>query len=178
MESSLIVNSYSNDARSHQCSTNLSVTWKPSSDFNLKADAGDSYFAVNRATHERQSSWHAGLQANYYTGDFSFSAFCKSSTKSLENYQTHTKEPWRYGISAEWNHNNLAIVLDTRYLFVNTNKTYQSLTSDCYALSQPTRSDFDNAYAPIKLLYTIGYGKRVRRSPNYIMKDSETTILR
>lgn len=173
-----IINSFSSDAQSHQTSTTLSLTWKPSSSFNVKIDGGYTYFAINKIVHERQCGWKAGLQANYYVGDFSFSTFCKSTTKSLENYQIRVKTPWQYGLIAEWNHNNFSLVLEAKNLFMQKNKIYQLLSTESYDLSRSILRDIDNAYATVKFLYSIEYGKKVRRSPKYNMKDSESTILR
>ena len=178
VEGQHIVNSFSSNARSHQSSTSLSLTWKPSSSFNVKLDGAYSYYAVNREIHERQAGWQVGMQANYYLGVFLFSAFCQSPTKSLENYQRHVKTPWQYGLTTEWSHNNLSVVLTTNNLFLQKNRITQALFSDSYDASQAIRRDINNAYASIKVLYTLEYGKATRRSPKYNIKDSENTILR
>ena len=118
------------------------------------------------------------MQANYYLGDFLFSAFCQSPIKSLDNYQRHVKTPWQYGLTTEWSHNNLSVVLPTNNLFLQKNRITQALFSDSYDASQAIRRDINNAYASIKVLYTLEYGKVTRRSPKYNIKDSESTILR
>lgn len=82
------------------------------------------------------------------------------------------------GLTAEWNHNDFSFVLGTKNLFVQNNKNYQLLSTNSYDLSRRTQCDIENAYASVKFLYTIEYGKKVRRSPKYKMKDSESTILR
>lgn len=178
VEGQHIVNSFSSNARSHQSSISLSLTWKPSNSFNVKVDGGYSYYAVNWDAHERQGSWRAGMQANYYIGDFLFSAFCQSSTKMLENYQDHVKTPWLYGLTTEWNHNNLSIALATNNLFLQKNRINESLSADNYAISQSIKRDIDNTYASVKFIYVLEYGKATRRSPKYSIKDSESTILR
>ena len=178
VEGQHIVNSFSSNARSHQSSTSLSLTWKPSSSFNVKLDGAYSYYAVNREIHERQAGWQVGMQANYYLGDFLFSAFCQSPIKSLDNYQRHVKTPWQYGLTTEWSHNNLSVVLTTNNLFLQKNRITQALFSDSYDASQAIRRDINNAYASIKVLYTLEYGKATRRSPKYNIKNSESTILR
>lgn len=178
VEGDNIINSFSSDARSHNLKTELSVTWKPSTSFNVKMDGNFTYARVTRAIDEQQRGWQMGLQANYYVGDFSFSASCKSLTRSLNNYQYHIRQPWQYGLSAEWSHDNLAVVLEAKNLFVQNNVMRRSLSSDVYNLSEQIHRERDNSYASLKLICSIEYGKKVRHSPNYEMKNSESTILR
>lgn len=178
VEGDNIINSFSSDARSHQALTSLSVTWKPSSSFNIKMDGNFTYARVTRAIDEQQRGWQMGMQANYYVGDFSFSASCKSLTRSLNNYQYHTRQPWQYGFSAEWSHDNLAVVIEAKNLFVQNNVLLRSLSSDVYNLSEQFHRERDNSYASLKLICSIDYGKKVRRSPQYEVKDSESTILK
>lgn len=178
IDGSHIINSFSSNTRSHQTSAALSLTWKPSENFNIKADGGYTHYAVNRAVRERQSNWRLNMQAYYYIGDFSFSAFYKSPVKSLANFQTHVRTPWQYGITGEWSHDNFAIVLDAKNLFIEKNKIRQSLSADNYDFTQIAQSDIENSYASVKFLYTVEYGKKVRRSPQYTIKKSESTILR
>lgn len=178
VEGGNIINSFSSDARSHQTSASLSVTWKPSYNFNAKMDGIFTNSIVSNAVHERQNGWLIGLQANYYTGDFSFSASCKSPIKSLENYQYHLRTPWQYGLSAEWSHNNIAVVLETKNLCIQNNVLKRSLTSDMYNLTQQLRRESDNSYASVKFVYSVDYGKKVQHSPQYETKEAESAILR
>lgn len=178
VEGNNIINSFSSDARSHQTSTSLSVTWKPSASFNIKLDGNFTYAKVTKAIDEQQRGWQMGMQANYYVGDFSLSASCKSLLRSLNNYQYHIQQPWQYGLSAEWSHDNLAVVLEAKNLFTQDNVIKRSLSSNVYDLSEQIRREQDNAYASLKLICSLDYGKKVRRSPQYEMKNAESTILR
>lgn len=178
VEGENIINSFSSDARSHQTSASLSVTWKPSNNFNAKIDGNFTNAIVNRAVHERQNGWKMGLLANYYVGDFSFSASCKSLVKSLEDYQYHVRKPWQYGFSAEWSHNNIAVILETKNLFAQDDIFKRSLTSNVYNLSQQLRRECDNSYASVKFVYSVDYGKKVRHSPQYEIKEAESNILK
>ena len=178
IEGGNIINTFSSDARSHQASTSLSVTWKPSASINVKMDGNFTYARVTMADEEQLRGWQMGFQANYYVRDFFFSASCKSLTRSLNNYQYHIRQPWQYGLSAEWSHNNLAVVLEVKNLFIQDNVLKRSLLSDLYNLSEQFRRERDNSYASLKLICSIDYGKRVRFSPHYEVKDSESTILK
>lgn len=178
VEGNNVINSFSSDARSHQASTSLSVTWKPSASFNIKMDGNFTYARVTKTIDEQQRGWQMGMQANYYVGDFSFSASCKSLTHSLNNYQYHIRQPWQYGLSAEWSHDNLAVVLEAKNLFVQDNIIKRSLSSNIYGLSEQLRRERDNSYASVKLICSLDYGKKVRRLPQYEVKGSESTILR
>jgi hypothetical protein len=173
-----IINSFSSDAQSHLTSASLSVTWKPSNNFNVKMDGNFTNAIVDRAIRERQNGWQMGLQANYYVGDFSFSASCNSFVKSLEDYQFHVRKPWQYSLSTEWSHDNIAVILETRNLFAQNNIQERSLTSDVYTLSQQLRRECDNSYASVKFICSVDYGKKVRHSPQYDIKEAESTILK
>lgn len=173
-----VINSFSSDARSHQVSNSLSVTWKPSENFNMKWDGNFTYYRVAKAANEQQRCWQTGLQANYYVGDFSFSANCNSVRRQLIDYQYHVKTPWQYGLSAEWSHDNLAVILEGKNIFTQGNKYRRYLNSDIYDLNQICKRESDNSFASIKFICSIDYGKKVRHSPKYETKESETTILR
>ncbi len=178
VEDGNIINSYSSDASSHQSTVSLSLTWKPSSSFNVKWYGRFANYILHKAAEERQKGWQTGLQANYYAGDFSFSASCKSPTRSLANYQYHVKQPWQYGLSAEWSHDNIAVVLEAKNLFVQGNEWHRCLSSGIYDVSERFKREGDNSYASLKLVCSIDYGKRVHHSPRYEMKDAESTFLR
>lgn len=178
VEGGNIINTFSSDARSHQTSTSLSVTWKPSASFNVKMDGNFTYARVTMADEEQQRGWQMGLQANYYVRDFSFSASCKSLTRSLNNYQYHIRQPWQYGLSAEWSHNNLAVVLEAKNLFIQDNVLKRSLSAEIYNLSEQFRRERDNSYVSLKLICSIDYGKKVSHSLKYETKNADSTIMR
>lgn len=177
-EGGKVVNSFTSDSRNHQSVTSLSLTWKPTSDFNVKMDGSYSYFAVNRAVHERLGGWQMGIQANYYVGDFSFSASCSSESRILQSYQTHIRTPWQYGLSAEWSHENIAVILEAKNLFVQNNVIKNSLYSGAYDISERMRRESDNSFASLKFVCSLDYGKKVSHSPKYEVKDTGSTILR
>ena len=177
-EGGKVVNSFTSDSRNHQSVTSLSLTWKPTSDFNVKMDGSYSYFAVNRAVHERLEGWQMGIQANYYVGDFSFSASCSSESRILQSYQTHIRTPWQYGLSAEWSHENIAVILEAKNLFVQNNVIKSSLYSGAYDISERMRRESDNSFASLKFVCSLDYGKKVSHSPKYEVKDTGSTILR
>ena len=177
IEGEQVINSFSSNATSHQSATSLSVTWKQSSHFNIKIDGDYTSYAVNGAAHERLNRCQVGMQANYYVGDFSFIAYCKSKTKLLDNNQTHVNLPWQYGLSAEWSHNNLSLIAEAKNLFAD-NAIESSLTSDFYCMNTRQVRKSDNAFASLKLIYSFDYGKKVSRSPKYETKTAETNILK
>lgn len=177
-EGGKVVNSFTSDSRNHQSVTSLSLTWKPTSDFNVKMDGSYSYFAVNRAVHERLGGWQMGIQANYYVGDFSFSASCSSESRILQSYQTHIRTPWQYGLSAEWSHENIAAILEAKNLFVQNNVIKSNLYSGAYDISERMRRESDNSFASLKFVCSLDYGKKVSHSPKYEVKDTGSTILR
>ncbi|MBO4663431.1 MAG: hypothetical protein J5663_03350 [Bacteroidaceae bacterium] len=177
MDGDHVINSFSSNATSHQSATSLSITWKQSSCFNMKLDGNYTYYAVNGTAHERLNSWQFGMQANYYLGDFSFIAYCKSKTKLLNSYQTHVELPWQYGLSAEWSHNNLSLIAEAKNLFAD-NAIESFLTSDVYCMNKRQVRKSDNSFASLKVIYSFDYGRKVSRSPKYETKSAESNILK
>lgn len=178
VEKNNTINSFSSDAHYHGISLNLSATYKPSPTFNLKADGGYKNTNIRGCMREHQDTWKAGLQANYYVNDFSFSLSCQTPKKELVNNLLYVRTPWLYDISTDWTHKNFSLELTANNLFLNKNKVVQKINSNIYKFSSSSVGDLQNQYFTVKTIFTIDYGKKVNQSPKYNKTTSESAILK
>lgn len=177
-ENNKVINSFSSDARYHQTAVTLSATYKPSLNFNIEMNGNYKNYAVRGCSQETQNSWYAGMRANYYMKDFSFSMSCQTPQRSLQDYQYDVKMPWVYDLTAEWSHGNISAELDVNSLFLHHNSIERSLSSNVYCLNETSRSDLHNQYLTTKFIYTLDYGKKVSKSPEYKAEATESAILK
>lgn len=177
-ENNRVVNSFSSDARYHQTAVTLSAAYKPSQNFNIELSGNYQNYAVRGCSRETQNSWFAGMRANYYMKDFSFSASCRTPRRSLQDYQYAVKMPWDYDLTVEWSHGNVSAELDASNLFLRHNRVERSLSSKVYCLNENSRNDLHNQYLTTKFIYTLDYGRKVGKSPEYKAEAAESAILK
>ena len=122
--------------------------------------------------------WGYRLITMLATSRFQHPAVRKAESRILRDYQTHIRTPWQYGLSAEWSHENIAVIIEAKNLFVQNNVIKSSLYSDAYDISERMRSESENSFALLKFVCSLDYGRKVRHLPKYEVKDTESTILR
>jgi len=127
---------------------------------------------------QRLTSFSGSAMVNYYVRDFSFRAYMVSPSLNLIDSQIHRKSFWQYQLSAMWSHGNWILEANANNLFVKKNKIEEELSSSCYSFRQTIQSRGFRSRATLKIVYSLDYGKKTSKTPNYEHMDSESAILK
>lgn len=166
------------NASSHQPVLRLSSTWKYSPKLNMKVDASWQKNIVRGVINKQRNTWSAGITANYYTGDFSFSLSCKTPQHTLIDYMVFRNQPWTSTMNTEWSHGRWAAEFELNNLLFPNKGTKESMRTTHYDFSQNIKSELYKFYASLKVYYSIDYGKQTSKVQRYNRVDLESGILK
>lgn len=174
-----LISSFRDDAVFHRPGANLSVTYQPSNRFNMNISGEwNRSFVCGSAPHNTLTSSNVSADINYYVGDFAFGATLKSPKRSLINYQIKRKTDWQYQLTALWTKENWGVEVNLNNLFLMKNKIVDELQTAVYEYHSEDFSRTNNQYATIKMVYSLDYGRKTSKSPQYKHVNSESAILR
>lgn len=179
-EGDMLVSTFSDGVRYHQCSNMLAITFMPSQSFNMRLNGGYIYTLLRGQLHDREGTWWTDLYANYYLKDFYFSASYSMATRGLTPNGVKGKNPSGYGLAVGWNRDDLSLELRATNPFVPSHrkKNEMAISSDAYSMNSATTGDSYNQCLTLKVTYTFEYGKKVSRSEKVNVGGGESSILK
>lgn len=111
------------------------------------------------------NSFQMGISANWYIGDFYVTAYGWLPTVQMSQNGTETRQKGYYSLSGGWSNGNVQLSLDIAnfadWSWDGDRTSYFSTYYDSY--SQSFTSGVRHASFRLKVAWTIGYGKKVRR---------------
>ena len=174
-----LISTFRDDCIYHRPSADISMTYKPSGSLNMKLSGQWIEHLVRGGTEHRSlSSISGSAMVNYYIQDFSFSVSLATPSRDLINSQISRKTYWQYQLSAMWKHGNWAIEANANNLFMMKNNIVDELSTPYYSFKQINQSSSYNQYATLKIVYSLDYGKKTSKTPDYEHKNSESAILK
>lgn len=174
-----LISTFRDDCIYHRLSADMSITYKPSGSLNMNLSGQwVEHLVRGGAEHRNISAFSGTAVINYYVGDFSFGASILTPSRNLIDSQINRKTFWRYQLSAMWKHGNWAIETNANNLFMMKNHIVDELSASYYSYKQTDQSRSFNQYATLKIAYSLDYGKKTSKTPDYEHKNSESAILK
>ncbi|MCD8292050.1 MAG: hypothetical protein LUC91_11205 [Prevotella sp.] len=172
-----LISTFRDDCIYHRPSTDISITYKPSSSVNMKLSGQwIEHLVRGEVGHRDLSSISGAAMINYYVGEFSFGTSLTTPYRDLIDSQIRRETSWQYQLSAMWSHGNWAVEANANNLFMK-NKIVDELSAPYYAFKQTNQSRNFNQYVTLKIVYSFDYGKQTSKTPDYEHINSESAIL-
>ena len=177
IEGNKLVQTNRSDATINAAGVNLSLGWKVSDNFRLKADGWWMY--VNIVGYPRiLNTWNGRLQADYYWKDFAFSAYGQTCTEKLFNDLIYSTTPASYGLFAAWSHGSWHIEAGTENPFTKRRNFKYSLITDVYDYNRTATCRINQQTAYIKVAYTFDFGRKTSRDSRDVNTRINSAILK
>lgn len=177
IESNKMIQTNRSDATINAVGVNLSLGWKVSDSFRLKADGWWMYVKI--VGYPRiVNTWNGRLQADYYWKDFAFSAYGQTRTEKMQINLVYTTTPVSYGLFAAWSHGSWHIEAGTENPFTKRRDFKYSLITDVYDYQRTATCRTNQQTGYIKVAYTFDFGRKTSRDSRDVNTNINSAILK
>lgn len=177
IENNKVIQTNNDNATANGVTVNLSLGWKVSDSFRLKADGSWMYVNVTGCPYILRTLG-GRLQADYYWKDFAFSAYGQSRTEGLVSDLVHTTTPASYGLFAAWSHGSWYVEAGTDNPFTKHRRYKYSFDSDVYNYQRTATCRINQQTGYIKVAYTFDFGRKTSRDSRDVNTHINSAILK
>lgn len=177
-EQDRLIQTYRSDVNWQQMIGMLSVTWKPTQSFHVKADGNYTYSKFYRGVSSHLASWSGNLQLNYYWRNLLFNVYGKTTNRALNSDMAHVHIPTSCGVSVNWNLNDWSVEVCVDNPFSKDLTYRMKYNSPVYQYRNLSVSKLDQTSGYIKINYTFDFLKKVKRDKKNINTEINSAILK
>ena len=156
----------------------LSLGWKVTDNFRLKASGMWMYIDYAPYSRQKLNTVSGRMQADYYWKDFSFSAYGETRTETMQVDFIHTTTPARYGLFAAWSHGGWHVEAGADNLFIKRRDYKYVFDSDVYDYNRTAHCRINQQTGYVKVAYTFDFGRKTSRDKRDVNTNINSAILK
>lgn len=176
LQKDFLIRSYANSGFWHDLNSELSVSWKVAPSLEIRSSLSGRYIAHSSSQASTLSIYNRS-QINVSLGDWHIRAGLTSPTKRLLFSLEKEEKPWNYDFTVGYTHGRMQVEMNAYNLFLNKQWVIRRVELASYQNFKKTRPIDVYPYVSLRASYTLDYGKKERRAPQYTRASIESAIL-
>ncbi len=171
-----LIRSYINSGSWHDLNSELSVSWKVAPYLEFRSNLSGRYIA-HSSSKASTFSFYNRSQVNLSLGDWHIGATVTSPRKRLLSSLEQEEKPWNYDFTVGYTHGRIQVEMNAYNLFLNKQWITREVGGDTYQNFKRIRPLEVHPYVSFRASYTLDYGKKGKRAPQYTRSSIESAIL-
>ena len=175
-----LISSYNSNAGFLLTNMMAEITWKTTTNLNIKAKGQWVHSRISKLAHKSHSTWMGSITMNYYLKDWKFNLFTNLPYKIVDTslLRKEFKYKTNYGASISWNQGGWSAEIGTNNPFTKNWSTTTTLDTEAYQYKQIRYDESLQQTGYVRLSYTFDFGKKTDREKNDTNTNINSAILK